>query len=69
MSSLMHPLIPFASPPQADDQLRRWFDDNVVDQKLAEEEIRVELVSLSEMMGVQKKHLEESLVDQVEGRR
>ena len=61
----MYPNLVFLSAPQADDQLRRWFDDNVVDQKLSEEEIRVELASLSETMGVHKKLLEDELVDQV----
>ena len=55
----------FISLLKADDQLRRWFDDNVVDQKLSEEEIRLEVASLSETMGTQKKLLEDELVDQV----
>ena len=52
---------------QGDDQLRRWYDDNVVDQKLAEEEIRVELASLSETVDAHKKLLEDELIDKVWG--
>ncbi len=48
-----------------DEQLRRWFDDNVVDQKMSEEELRVELASLGETVAAHKKLLEDELVDKV----
>ena len=50
---------------QADDKLKQYFDQNQVDQKVAEEMLRAELGALDASLAATKAQIEEDLVDKV----
>lgn len=50
-------------------QLQKWFDQNQVDQKVAEEALHMEIDALSAVVEEQKQFLHEQLVEQVGGLR